>query len=62
MSITWQNLLTATLVVLALGYVLLRVIRVLRHKGLPGCGCCRGCTPSEKPLVNLEEPPGESSE
>jgi len=55
MTITWQDLATAGIVLVALGYVARYLVRFVRRKGLPGCGCSQKCRgePPEKPLVTL---------
>ena len=57
MTITWQDLATALIVLLAAAYVARYAIRLVKRKGLPGCGCCTKCPtePSEKALVSLDK-------
>jgi hypothetical protein len=55
MNITWQSTAVVGIVLAAVGYVAYRVVRLIRRKGLPDCGCCPKCpadTP-EKPLIDL---------
>ena len=57
MTITWQSLTTLLIILTAVGYLLRHAVRLVRRKGLPGCGCCKKCpikTP-EKPLIGLDE-------
>ncbi len=56
MTITWQDATTAGIVLVTLGYFACRMVRLVRRKRLPGCGCCPKCpaeTP-EKPLVVID--------
>ena len=56
-TITWQGLTTLLIVLAAVGYLLRYVVRWVRRKGMPVCGCCKKCpteTP-EKPLINIDE-------
>lgn len=64
MNITLQDALTAAVVLIAVAYVIRRVVRSLRRKGLPACGCCGQCAAPEpdKPLVKLDTPPRQASE
>jgi 8-oxo-dGTP diphosphatase len=43
-------------VLLAAGYVALRIVRFVRRKGVPDCGCCPTCSAArpEKTLVTLD--------
>jgi hypothetical protein len=61
MSITWQDLVTAGILLVVAGYLIRCLVRFIRRKGMPACGCCGQCSAeaAEKPLVNLDEPPGE---
>lgn len=55
MTITWQDIATAGIVLVALGYVARYLVRLVRRKG-GGCGCGRKCRgkPPEKPLVTID--------
>jgi 8-oxo-dGTP diphosphatase len=56
--LTWQELAAAILVFLAVCYALSRLVRFVRRKGMPDCGCCRTCS-AESPqpvLVTLNGP------
>jgi hypothetical protein len=56
MTIAWQDIVTAGLVLAAVVYLGRRVVRLIRRKGFPGCGCCPAC-PAEKheePLVQID--------
>jgi hypothetical protein len=56
MNVTWQDLMTAGLVLLALVYFARYLVRLVRRKGAPACRCCQTCpmeTP-EKTMVKLD--------
>ena len=56
--ITLQEATTAGIVLVALGYVAYRIVRLVRRKDSLGCGCCPKCPtePPEKTLVvDLDE-------
>jgi hypothetical protein len=59
MTITWQNGVTAGIVLVALGYLARCLVRLVRRKGLPGCGCCQKCPTetSAEPLVTFDQQP-----
>ncbi len=58
MPITLQEIAAAIVVLLALGYVAWRLVRFIRRKGMPDCGCCQSCSAEspEKVLVTLDRP------
>ena len=61
MTIHWQEIATAGILLVVMGYLARCLVRFLRRKGLPACGCCTQC-PAEKPetpLINLDERPDE---
>jgi hypothetical protein len=59
MNVTWQDLITAGIVLLASAYVARYLVRVIRRKGAPGCRCCQQCPMEndETPVVKLGERP-----
>jgi hypothetical protein len=61
MNITWQDLVTAGILLVVAGYLIRCLVQFIRRKGAPACGCCGQCSaePAEKPLVKLDEPHGE---
>lgn len=61
MTIAWQDITTAVILLVVIGYLALRLVRFLRRKGVPACGCCSQCSAeiAEQPLVHLDEPAGE---
>jgi hypothetical protein len=58
MNISWQDIVTLGLIAAATIYIVYRMARVVRRKGMPDCGCCSQC-PShashDKPLIVLED-------
>jgi hypothetical protein len=61
MNITWQDAAAAGILLVATGYVARCLVRFIRRKGVPACGCCAKCPAetAEKPLIHLDERPGE---
>ena len=64
MNITWQEVATAAVLLLAVGYVACRVFRFFRRKGMPDCRCCPKCPADEhkNPLVAIEDRIGRSEQ
>jgi 8-oxo-dGTP diphosphatase len=58
MNTTWQEAAVAIVVLLAISYVARRLVRFVRRKGMPDCGCCGSCAAEspEKVLVTLDAP------
>jgi 8-oxo-dGTP diphosphatase len=56
MSISVQEAAVAIIVLLALSHVAWRLVRFVRRKGMPDCGCCGSCSAEspEKVLVTLD--------
>jgi 8-oxo-dGTP diphosphatase len=50
-TLTWQEGAVATVLLLAVGYVLWRLVRFLRRKGMPDCGCCQSCSAESRQQV-----------
>lgn len=57
MNSMWQELATAAILLLAIGYVVRRVVRFVRRKGMPDCRCCPRCPAQtdDKPVVVIED-------
>ena len=57
MTITWQDIATAGILLVVVGYLARCVARFIRRKGLPACGCCAECSAetAEQPLIHLDE-------
>ncbi len=53
LSLDWQGVAAACLVLVSLGYVLLRAWRAVTARKPSGCGGCQGCS-SLPPLVQIE--------
>lgn len=53
---TWQEAATAVVMLMAAGYVAWRIVRFVRRKGMPECGCCQTCSTAqpERTLVTLD--------
>ncbi len=62
MTITFQQLAATVIVFVALSYVAWRLVRFVRRKGMPDCGCCQNCS-AESPqvLVTLDGPKDAAS-
>jgi hypothetical protein len=62
MSIIWQEAATVVILSLAAGYVVHRVVRFVRRKGMPDCHGCPNCPAErrENPLVVLKNRTGRS--
>jgi 8-oxo-dGTP diphosphatase len=58
LTLTWQDFGATVVVLLAAGYVVWRIVRFLRRKGMPTCGGCQSCACGsvEKVLVTLSTP------
>jgi hypothetical protein len=53
----WQDIATAVVLLVAIGYLAFRLRQFIRRKGFPACGCggqCPAQTPAP-PLVSLDE-------
>jgi hypothetical protein len=59
MTITWQDLIAALMVLLAAGYVVWYAAGRAKRNGSSGCGCCPNCPTDEpeQPLVNIDDRP-----
>jgi hypothetical protein len=63
MTSSWQDAATAVILLMTLGYLAYRAVRMIRRKGFPACGCGMRCLDLDKgedshpePLVKLNEP------
>jgi hypothetical protein len=64
MNSLWQEATTAAILLLAIGYVVRRVVRFIRRKGMPDCCCCPKC-PAQKDdatLVAIADRTGRSEQ
>jgi 8-oxo-dGTP diphosphatase len=50
-TLAWQEVAVAIVLLLAVGYVLWRLVRFLRRKGMPDCGCCQSCSAESRQQV-----------
>jgi ferredoxin len=57
MNAVQQNVLVAAIVLGAIGYLLLRAVRMLRRNKTPGCAACGACSSAQpKKLLTIEPP------
>jgi 8-oxo-dGTP diphosphatase len=61
-TLAWQEAAVAIAVLLAVSYVLWRLLRFVRRKGMPDCGCCQSCSAElpQQVLVTLDAPKDSS--
>ena len=59
MTLTWQDITTAGIVLAAVVYLAYCLVRWIRRKGSSGCGYCQRCSPEppDEPLVQIEQRP-----
>jgi hypothetical protein len=55
-AITWQDAAVAVILLATVAYVARRIVRRIRGKAPPDCGCCPGCSDEspKNPLVSLD--------
>jgi hypothetical protein len=57
MHISWQDIVTLGFIAAATIYIVYRIARAVRRKGMPDCGGCSQCPghdSPEKPLITIE--------